>query len=100
MRGRVADLFTSLEYGPAPESAAPVLAWLEQRGRRFGLFIGGRWLEAQSGEAFDTVNPANGQPSARVAQAGPADVDQAVRAAREAFRSWRALSGHARARYL
>ncbi len=100
MRGRVADLFTSLEYGPAPESAAPVLAWLEQRGRRFGLFIGGRWVEAEQGEAFETVNPANGQPIARVGQAGAADVDRAVRAAREAFGSWRALSGHARARYL
>jgi len=97
---KVAELFESLEYGPAPESPTPVLEWLDHHHRTFGLFIGGRWVKALSGESFETVNPANGQPIARVAQAGPKDVDAAVRAARQTFGSWSALSGHARARYL
>jgi aldehyde dehydrogenase (NAD+) len=64
------------------------------------LFIGGRWVEPQSQDRFETVNPANGRPLARVAQAGAADVDQAVHAARGALDGWRKLGGHGRARYL
>ena len=97
---KVAELFESLDYGPAPESPSPVLDWLERHHRTFGLFIGGRWVKPASGEWFETVNPATGQPIARVAQAGPKDVDAAVRAARKAFGPWRALSGHTRARHL
>ena len=37
----VPEIFDTLAYGPAPEATAPALAWLEQHGRRFGLFIGG-----------------------------------------------------------
>lgn len=47
--------------------------------------IGGRGIPAQSGETFDTVNPANGQVLAQVAKGDSADVDAAVAAARNAF---------------
>jgi aldehyde dehydrogenase (NAD+) len=96
----IADIFETMEYGPAPESAAPANAWLEERGRSFGLFIGGEWVEPRSGERFDSVNPATNQPIASIAQAGADDVDAAVRAARAAANGWNSLSGHARARYL
>jgi aldehyde dehydrogenase (NAD+) len=96
----VADVLTTLEYGPAPESAGPVLEWLERHGRSFELFIGGKWVKAKSEESFETLAPANGRPIARVAQANDKDVDAAVRAARKALPEWQALSGHARARYL
>ena len=33
------DLFKTMEYGPAPESPSAVNAWLEEHGRKFGLFI-------------------------------------------------------------
>ena len=49
------------------------------------LFIRGEWVDAQSGATFETVHPATGEPIARVAEAGEADVDAAVRAARRAF---------------
>jgi aldehyde dehydrogenase (NAD+) len=96
----VADILTTLEYGPAPESARPVEEWLERHERRFDLFVGGKWVEAKTGERFPTLNPANARPLAEVAQAGEADVDRAVRAARKALPGWQALSGHARARHL
>ncbi|MBI4538425.1 MAG: aldehyde dehydrogenase family protein [Gemmatimonadetes bacterium] len=89
-----------MEYGPAPETAAPAIRWLEERERVFGLFIGGEWRSPASGEYFDSVNPATGKPIARVSQAGAGDVDAAVQAARAAFPTWRTLDGHARARYL
>jgi aldehyde dehydrogenase (NAD+) len=97
---KVAEVFETLEYGPAPESAADAHAWLDAHGRSMRLYIDGRWVEPGEGEYFDTVNPATGKPLAVVAQAGAAEVDAAVAAARAAQPAWRALGGHARARYL
>jgi acyl-CoA reductase-like NAD-dependent aldehyde dehydrogenase len=49
------------------------------------LFIGGSWLQASTGQRIEVVSPHTEQPAARVAAAGPADVDKAVAAARAAF---------------
>ena len=95
----VPEIFQKMEYGPAPEAAGPVLEWLERHGRRFGLFIGGKWLSGE-GETFETLNPSTGKPLATLTQAGPADVNRAVAAARKAQPEWWALGGHGRARYL
>ena len=54
-------------------------------GRPKGLFIDGKVVPAASGECFDTINPATGEPVAQVALAGLEDVDRAVAAARRAF---------------
>src|SRR5881296_2113001 len=96
----VSEIFETMAYGPAPESDKPALEWLDQHGRDFGLFVGGRWIKSKSGDGFDVINPATTARLARVTQAGEADVDAAVAAARKAFPGWSALSGHARARYL
>jgi aldehyde dehydrogenase (NAD+) len=96
----VSDLLATLDYGPAPESASPVHEWLEAHGRRFDLFIGGRFVPASTGEWLETLNPGNAKPLAQVSQAGAEDVDAAVAAARAALPGWQALSGHARARHL
>jgi aldehyde dehydrogenase (NAD+) len=97
---KVAEIFETLEYGPAPESASPVNAWLDARERRFGLFINGAWRAPAEAEYFDTINPANAKKLADIAQAGGADVDDAVAAARAAQSAWWKLGGHGRARYL
>jgi aldehyde dehydrogenase (NAD+) len=96
----VAAIFESMEYGPAPESDEQAGAWLEEHDRAFGLFIGGDWVEAASGESFETANPATGEALARIAQAGASDVDAAVAAARKALPGWNKLGGHGRARHL
>ncbi|MDR7423414.1 MAG: aldehyde dehydrogenase family protein [Armatimonadota bacterium] len=96
----VTEILRTMEYGPAPEAAGPALAWLDAHGRRFGLFVDGRWMDPAEGATFETVNPATGEPLATVAQAGAADVDAAVAAARRALEGWRATPGHTRARYL
>ncbi len=54
-------------------------------GKVKGLFIDGRSRPALSGKTFDSISPRNGEPLARVAQAGKEDVDLAVAAARRAF---------------
>jgi aldehyde dehydrogenase (NAD+) len=96
----IAEIFETMEYGPAPESASPAVRWLEERGRTFGHFIGGEWRDPAEGEWFDTQNPATNKPLARIAQGGKADVEAAVRAARQALPAWQALDGHGRARYM
>jgi len=94
----VKEIFSTMEYGPAPESPDFVEAWLEKHGRRFGHFINGRFAEGSSG--FEVINPANKAVIATVSQGNSADIDQAVQAAGAAFEHWRSLSGHERARYL
>jgi acyl-CoA reductase-like NAD-dependent aldehyde dehydrogenase len=66
------------------------------------LFIHGEWVGAASGKTFETKNPATGETLASVAEAGPEDVDRAVKSAREALRSdaWRKMSPHRRAELL
>lgn len=66
------------------------------------LFIGGQWREAADGARTDVIDPSTGQVVTTVAEAGVADVDAAVRAAREAFDHgpWAGLSGRERGRVL
>lgn len=66
------------------------------------LFIDGQRTPAADGRTFDTFNPATGEVIARVAEAGPDDVDRAVRAARRAFDegSWPGTSAAKRGRVL
>ncbi len=96
----LAELMDTLPYGPAPEAAKPALEWLQAHQGKFQLFIAGKWQAPASKEWFATINPANSQKLAEVAQANAADVDQAVRAARKALASWSQTPGHVRARYL
>ncbi len=49
------------------------------------LLINNEWVDPIDGGLFDTLNPATGQVIAKVAAAGPKDVDKAVRAARRAL---------------
>ncbi|MCS7054580.1 MAG: aldehyde dehydrogenase family protein [Thermoflexales bacterium] len=100
MTASVAEIFHTMAYGPAPESAKPALAWLDERGRTFGQFIAGRWTPPDPQRLFDSLNPATGRPLARVTQATQDEVDAAVAAARRAFESWSRTPGHVRARYL
>src|SRR5262249_36782939 len=55
----------------------------------FKNFIGGEWVEAESGETFESQSPATGEPIGAFPKSGPADVDRAVEAAVEAYESWR-----------
>jgi aldehyde dehydrogenase (NAD+) len=96
----VAEIFQSLEYGPAPESASEANAWLDSKKRKFDLFIDGRFVKAKSGSSFETINPATKHVLAHISSANETDVDAAVKAARKAFLPWSKLSGHARARHL
>jgi acyl-CoA reductase-like NAD-dependent aldehyde dehydrogenase len=66
------------------------------------LLIDGKRVPAQSGKTFEVLNPATEQVIATVAEAGAADIDLAVAAARRAFDAgvWRDLPGAERGRIL
>ncbi|MFC3470438.1 aldehyde dehydrogenase family protein [Massilia oculi] len=94
----IKEILNTMDYGPAPESTKEALAWLDQHGRRFGLFIDNAWSEAA--ETFATNNPADGSELAQVTQATQDDVERAVAAARRAQPGWVALGGHGRAKIM
>ena len=96
----ISDIFESMEYGPAPESADFANTWLERHERRMPLFIGGAFVEPSSNDRFTSINPATAQPIAEIVQADAADVDAAVAAACAAQLAWRKLGGHGRSRFL
>ena len=66
------------------------------------LFIDGEWVDAQTGQTIDVINPATGQVIAKVQAAGAADVDRAVQAARRAFDDgpWSRMPASERARLM
>jgi phenylacetaldehyde dehydrogenase len=72
-------------------------AFLEREQR---MVIGGEPCDAASGDRFDVEDPANGEPFASVPAGGQADVDRAVRAAREALPAWQTLAPARRAELL
>ena len=49
------------------------------------LMINNEWVDPVDGGTFDTINPATGEVIAKVAAAGPKDVDLAVKCARKAL---------------
>lgn len=86
----------AFDYAPAPESRAVV-----DIAPHYGLFINGKFVEPRSGNYFTTVNPASEEVLAEVSEAGQADVDAAVSAARKAFtKVWGPMEGRDRAKYL
>ncbi|GAC1655665.1 MAG: aldehyde dehydrogenase family protein [Candidatus Dormibacteraceae bacterium] len=86
---------SGFEYAPAPEAIDHVTI-----AARYGLFIGGRFVEPKSGRHFPTINPATEATLSEVAEAGAADIDLAVKAATRAQSGWARLSPSRRARYI
>jgi len=84
------------QYAPAPESRA--VARLRSS---YGLFVDGAFTDPVDGGSFKTENPATQEVLAEVAEAGAADVDRAVAAARRAADGvWGRMPGRERAKYL
>jgi len=88
--------FERFAYAPAPEQRAIVSIRPS-----YGLFIGGSWADPVDGGHFRTLSPSSEEVLAEVAEAGPKDVDRAVRAARRAYEEvWGQMPGKERAKYL
>jgi aldehyde dehydrogenase (NAD+) len=93
LRSESSKLF---DYAPAPESRS--IVDIEPS---YGLFINGTFVDPRSGGSRKTVNPASEEVLAEVAEADASDVDDAVRAARQAYETaWGPMRGADRAKYL
>ncbi|MGV3527666.1 MAG: aldehyde dehydrogenase family protein [Flavisolibacter sp.] len=83
-------------YAPAPESTSNI-----KLKERYDHFINGKFVKPSSGKYFDTINPANEKKLAQVANGSAADVDKAVKAARNAYENiWRKMPATERAKYI
>ena len=90
------DFGRAWEYAPSPEATDHV-----KIDPKYGLFIGGRWVSPRSGKHFATISPSTEQVLAEVAEANAQDVDDAVKAAREAYdKYWSKMRGAERAKYI
>ena len=86
----------TFDYAPAPESRAVV-----DIAAHYGLFIDGDFVETIDGTTFKTINPATEEVLSEVTDAGAADVERAVKAARAAYKqTWSKMPGRERAKYL
>ena len=86
----------SFDYAPAPESRAVV-----DIAPHYGLFIDGDFVETIDGTTFKTVNPATEEVLTEVTEAGAADIERAVKAARSGYKqTWSKMPGRERAKYL
>jgi acyl-CoA reductase-like NAD-dependent aldehyde dehydrogenase len=65
---------------------------------KYRMLIDGAWVDAASGESFESINPFTAQPWALIPRGGKADVDRAVAAAKKAFygNAWRGLTASTR----
>jgi aldehyde dehydrogenase (NAD+) len=87
---------SSRKLAPAPESRS-----VAKIADRYDLFINGKFEKPSSKKYFNTINPANEEVLSRVAAANAADVDKAVRAARNAYdKVWKKMPGKERAKYI
>jgi aldehyde dehydrogenase (NAD+) len=92
--GRTAPQEFAWDYSPAPERVPVEIA------DRYGLFINGKFTAPKSRKYFPTINPATEEQLAEVAEAGEADVNAAVEAAKKAQPKWARLKPQERAKYL
>ena len=56
--------------------------------KQYKMWIGGKWVDANSGKTFPVFNPATEEVIAELPLGGEIDVDKAVEAARKAFPIW------------
>ena len=84
------------DLAPAPESksAATIKPQYE-------LFINGKFEKPASKKYYSTINPATEEKISSIAEANQADVDKAVKAARQAYeKTWKKMPGKERAKYI
>ncbi|MCK5638844.1 MAG: aldehyde dehydrogenase family protein, partial [Flavobacteriaceae bacterium] len=85
----------SWSYDKAPESTDHV-----QIKKQYDLYIDGKFTKPIKGKYFATNSPSDNKEIAKVAEATQEDVDKAVKAAKNAFKSWSELSGKDRGKYI
>src|SRR2546429_3411447 len=95
LKERRLDFGRKWDYAPAPETFEYV-----KIPARHELFIDGEFVAPHSGRYFESINPATESKLSDIAAAGEADVDRAVKAARQAYENvWGRMPGRERGKY-
>ena len=90
------ELKKDWSYSPAPESTDHI-----HIADKNDLFINGEFIPSEKGNYFETINPANEEKLAEVAEADKVDVDKAVKAARKAYDNvWSKMDSAERGKYI
>ena len=87
-----------MDYGPALESSEIAFMWLSRHKNQFGHFINGKMTSPK--ETFKTINPSNLEVLAKISKGNFTDVDNAVKSAKQAFKSWKKTNPFERSKYL
>jgi len=97
---KLKNFLARLDYGPAPESDAKARGWLAEHKPTFHHFVDGDWQKPCEDGYLLAMDPSTREVLAQTAKGSAKDVDDAMKAARDAFPAWAALSGHERAKFL
>ncbi|MEX1189653.1 MAG: aldehyde dehydrogenase family protein [Bacteroidia bacterium] len=90
------DFTSAFVYDPAPESSSHA-----EIKPQYELFINGKWVKPSSNKYFNTISPSTEKVLSKIAEANEADVDLAVKAARNAYEKvWKNMPGKERAKYI
>ena len=87
-----------MNYGPALESSETALNWLSRHNNQFGHFINGKMTSPK--DTFQTINPSDLKVLAKISKGNITDVDNAVKSAKQAFKSWKKIKPFERSKYL
>ena len=99
----IKEIFNTMEYGTAPESAATALDWIGDKGSpsgelgsvgRFSLFIDGKFVTPDGAKMMTVTAPATGETLAQVVDGSAEDVALAFKAAAKAQKKWAKTSDH------
>lgn len=77
-----------------------VLQEVEKNYGKLKLYINGEWVESQSSDVYDSVNPATGEVIATFPSATPEEVTNAIESAQAAFQVWKNVPVRDKAKYL
>ena len=90
------ELMGNWAYAPAPEDKKHI-----QLNKKYGLFIGGKFVKPVKGKYFDTISPSTEEKLAEIAEADEKDVDLAVKSAKNAYdKTWKKMPAKERAKYI
>ena len=89
------DLHKNWNYSGAPESTSHI-----SLKDKYDLFIDGSFIKPNSRKYFNTINPANNEVIAQIADANKKDVNLAVKSARKAFKTWSKIKPRERGKYI
>ncbi|MDA9748971.1 aldehyde dehydrogenase family protein [Pelagibacteraceae bacterium] len=92
--------FNKLSYGPAPEDSKEVYEWIKNLNKPNKIFINNKFVKSSGTKKLDIINPSNKKILGKLSVSSKKDVDNAVRAAKNAFPKWSKLSGFERSKYL